>query len=73
MMMSVSRPNLQLSDIGCDGGSYYAGRLLMIVSWTLQILLQNMANADDDEALQDEDVSYYMSNFLLVVILVLLR
>lgn len=40
---------------------FFAGRLLMILSWTLQILLDNMAYADDDEALQDEDVSYYMS------------
>jgi len=31
----------------------------MIVSSTFQILLDNMAYADDDEALQDEDVSYY--------------
>lgn len=33
----------------------------MILLWVLQILLDNMVYADDDEALQDEDVSRHIS------------
>lgn len=60
LMMGVSRLKLQFMTLDVMV-LFFAGGLLMIAPWTLQILLDNMAYADDDEALQDEDVSYYMS------------
>lgn len=49
------------------------GLLVMIVLWILQILLDNMVYADDDEALQDEDVRCYKSSTPFVVIFSLER
>jgi hypothetical protein len=59
MMMGVSRPKFQFVTLDATEILFFAGRFLMSALWILQILLGNMVYADDDEALQDEDVRYH--------------